>query len=135
MKTIYVVTSGDNDDYHISGIFDTQEQAQVLIDAFDVRSQMRIEKWPLNSFGKVKVGDKAYSLRIAEDGRIMDLEVASYDYFFQIEQQKKSPHFDRDMNLCCHCFAPTENDAIEIARAYCLQVLNELGGWPKKPKS
>ena len=78
MSEIYVVTSGYYSDYGISGVFDSKENAQMLVNEYDGKSldSLEIEVWELNPhIMQLKEGLKPHCLRMSKDGSYQMEEV------------------------------------------------------------
>ena len=69
MKTIYVFTEGSYSDYHIIGVYSTEELAE---EAQSLYEYSQIEEYDLDNIPEHPPGMKAWFVRI-DDGKLDDL--------------------------------------------------------------
>lgn len=75
MTTIYIVTQGEYEDYHICAVFSTRELAQQYIDNFatPMHAPYEIEKYVMDDMEAVKRG-KPYDVEMGRDGTVISVE-------------------------------------------------------------
>ena len=112
---VYVVTEGTYSDYHICGIFTTQENAEEYISVFfkdDRWSEYRIEEHDLNPYmAKFEEGLKPYFVRIDKEGKIDKVETTR----FTDDQTHKVRFSSFNEYMIVYCWARDPEHAIKIA--------------------
>ena len=54
MKSVYVVTAGEYDDYHIVGVYDSKEKAEpIAYSKYAEGEHAFVEEWPINQLGSL----------------------------------------------------------------------------------
>ena len=123
---IYVVTSGRYSDYHIDGVFDNEKLAQGFIVAFANNTDMNVEEWTLNPFKpEIKKGLKAFFVRMAKDGRTMDVAMEDSTYGFRGGLPMSLLNYDVEDNMISYCWAEDEQHAIKITNEKRIMALAE----------
>ena len=114
--TIYIVTSGTYSDYHIDGIFSTQELAEAYIKQFqDKWDKMEVEEWTLDPWKKeLRKGYKAYFLHMDKEGNTLDISAQSYGTY-NLRDGKPYQGWDNAGNMTLGVLARNETHAIKIA--------------------
>ena len=127
MTTIFGVTSGEYSDYHVEGLFDSQEKAQAYIDYENAHGygDFGIEEWELNQhydpiqrgltcyrvfFVDITQGDATANPRSATD----EVEVSSRNYRTHVP------------NYTTYVWAKNEQGALKIANERRVQFLLKL---------
>jgi hypothetical protein len=129
MKTIYVVTQGYNEDYHICGVFDSEPLAKRFIETFSSAQQwdfMGIEEWKLNPH-KLEIGKgyKPFFVRMSKEGDMIEINESNSIYGFNDYRDGENWGFDFFDNLFNHCFAKDEKHAIKITNELRTQLIAE----------
>lgn len=129
MKTIYVVTQGYNEDYHICGVFDSEPLAKRFIKTFASAQQwdfMGIEEWKLNPHKlEIGKGHVPFSVRMSKEGNIIEVKKSDSIYGFVDCINEKKLIFDMNHNLYNHCLAKDEKHAIKITNKIRGQLIAE----------
>lgn len=116
MKKIYVVTSGEYSDYHIEGIFDSNELAESFMEAFapdKYNEPMCVNEWDLNSCG-FKKGLKAYRVELKPTtGDVVEIRQERSCFIFNYYENGVTETMDKTLNI--GVFAKDEKHAIKIA--------------------
>jgi hypothetical protein len=148
MTTVYVVTSGDYDNYSIDGIFSTRKQAEDFITPLN-----RICGWhPLLSYPN-SMPDESYSIEEHTlDTLSTLLKEEDITYYWECEVTTKTDYCGRkegnysvkrkaiakqdveklllykEENTCFYCSSPfSEQEVVERAHAYYQKHLKESG--------
>lgn len=126
MASVYIVTQGTYSDYHIVGVFITQEHAQALVDLYPAtleREKMDIEEWPLEDTPPTPVGMAAYSVSMEATGAASRVE-RSVNQIWAAQNAHTLVYNngrERVPWMVTHMFARDDEHAIKIAnerRAY-----------------
>ena len=114
-ENIFIVTQGDYSDYHICGVFTSEELAQKFIDSFGIQKWdvMRIEEYSLNPLEiELRKGYIPFFVRMSKEGECIEITVEDSCYGYTINADEFG--FDIKLNLYYHVFAKDEQHAIKI---------------------
>ena len=110
-KQIFVVTQGDYSDYHIIGIFNSFEKAEIYHQTFKKNDDINpIEEHNLNPYQyELKNGYKSYTIEMKRNGDIVKITKLS-------GLQTTEPYVTYNRQSMIHiCVAKDEKHAIKIA--------------------
>lgn len=139
MGKVYVVTSGEYSDYHIDGMFSTEELAQKFIDSFKRHeyTEMDIEEWELDVHkDALSQGYLPFRVSMRQNGDVMSCEHEDSSYGFHSETPRDSFHSTvwNDQGapkyMVSHVYAKDQQHAIKIANERRGQYL-ALNRWGK----
>jgi len=125
MKKVYVVTSGDNEDYGIEAIFSTREKADEFMKTFPYEYNDIVEYCiDTNAVDKVRQGYFLYRIDIDINGEVETIMLLGREPYnlrninSSIWKRSAVPFYKKrnikDI-LVCRCWAKSEDHAIKIA--------------------
>lgn len=82
-QPIYVVTAGQYSDYHIRGVFSTEEKAEAFCRQFnqqDFHTDARVERYCLDAPEMDEEGVQLYAVRVDADGKITEMHTEGSEY-------------------------------------------------------
>ncbi len=123
MTTVFIVTSGEDADYKIRGVFSTKELAQQFIEIFGEPKiptvyKMRVEEYVIDAAeNQLRAGLKPYYIEMERDGRVIHLginplwQIGKCESFTLVERDR----FVRSWFLRLYTLATDRDDLIRIA--------------------
>ena len=112
MKTIYILTEGDYSDYHIVGVYSTEELAK---EAQSLYQYSEIEEYSLDNIPEHPPGMTAWHVSI-RDGNLNDLYTYQTNPFNdQIPRENEYEYHNGETGYFVYCWAVDKEHAQKIA--------------------
>ena len=114
MKTIYILTEGDYSDYHVIGVYSTEELAKK---AQFVYKDSQIEEYALDDVPEYPPGMKGWYVNI-DDAKPDDpySYQVSPDYATIPSESEYNYHYNKQTGYYVYCWAVDEDHSLKIAR-------------------
>lgn len=123
MSTIYVVTQGDYSDYHICGVYSTEENATRAAELFSRANQAcDVEEYELDILSDCPNGMLPYIVLMEQNGN------AAADRISAAQVPREWKPFGDGLRVCFEMYACSETHAIKIANERRLQLIAS-GEW------
>jgi len=118
MKSIYICTTGEYDEYRICGVFDNKTAAKKFCKHFGCG----IEKWILNPFASELAKNYfPYFVRMSKDGNVISID--ENPSFFGFGDSTKIHGFDIHKNMYLYCMAESPEHAVKIANEFRINLI------------
>ena len=122
-NTIYVCTEGSYSNYHICGIFDDKELAEIFCEKFCDHAV--IEEWKLNPYESELYDDYSpYFVVMSKDGNVIKIN----NTILYNSDSENIPYINFYNNMCINVIAKTKEHAIKIANEHRIQLI-ALNKW------
>jgi len=134
MSKVYVVTTGCYSDYAIRSIFSTEARARDFMAMFSNGADFNdIEEFELDCGGVDMRGQRAFFVRMAKDGRVIEVEHRNSPYGFEDAvssiNEAGANGFDLSGNMILRIITTDTARAIKIANDRRAQLL-AANEWP-----
>lgn len=102
MKTVWVIEEGECYDYHVVGVYSSEENARMVCDKINAGCEWvraKVAEWDLDPGAEeIRSGMKVWSVRMAADGTVEwcePIDLAAYALHGSVSAWKRStaPHY------------------------------------------
>jgi hypothetical protein len=119
MKTIFVTTEGEYDDYKITGVFSSREKAENWLRVCCDAEEPNIEEWKLDHYTKIK-SEKIENMKVyivgIKDGKITRNEDTERSFFWTSRAHDKEVKSVEGLDFQTYVFASSEKQSAKNAK-------------------